>query len=181
MWKLLWITTFVYPKSPAVTILKILFGNFQFLQLSITWNYSNSYVYGIYYISYLEWHASKFMRLSITAVVRVGTFQHYLLPTHVWCCRQTSCNQATIRPTIQPTIHFGNQPQNWNLRLPFDETQDFFIDRSAPFIHRTRLVLPKQQKSQSITHRGCRKTKKNNVLKVRCRVSIVVIRDTSNA
>lgn len=126
MWKLLWITTFVHPKSPAVTILKVLLENFQFLQLSITWNYSNSYVYGIYYISYLEWHASKFMRLSITAVVRVGTFQHYLLPTHVWCCRQTSCNQATIRPTIQPTIHFGNQPQNWNLRLPFDETQDFF-------------------------------------------------------
>lgn len=87
--------------SPAVTILKILFGNFQFLQLSITWNYSNSYVYGIYYISYLEWHASKFMRLSITAVVRVGTFQHYLLPTHVWCCRQTSCNQTTIQPYSQ--------------------------------------------------------------------------------
>lgn len=87
--------------SPAVTILKVLLENFQFLQLSITWNYSNSYVYGIYYISYLEWHASKFMRLSITAVVRVGTFQHYLLPTHVWCCRQTSCNQTTIQPFSQ--------------------------------------------------------------------------------
>lgn len=167
--------------SPAVTILKVLLENFQFLQLSITWNYSNSYVYGIYYISYLEWHASKFMRLSITAVVRVGTFQHYLLPTHVWCCRQTSCNQATIRPTIQPTIHFGNQPQNWNLRLPFDETQDFF-SRSLRSIHPShKACVAKAAEIPVYYTPWMQKNKKNNVLKVRCRVSIVVIRDTSNA